>query len=154
MDNQAGMTLAIAEARKSYQEGGIPIGAVLVAAGGRVLGRGHNARVQGGNPILHGEIACLQDAGRLPASAYKGATLYTTLSPCDMCAGACLLFGIPRVVIGEDATFAGAAAHLRQRGVDVVVLDDPACREMLRDFIARNPGIWNEDIGVEDSEGT
>ncbi|KAI0869933.1 putative cytosine deaminase [Hypoxylon argillaceum] len=150
MNDPKGLALALEEAKKGYEEGGIPIGAVLVAADGSVLGRGHNMRVQNGNPILHGETSCLQNAGRLPASAFQGSTMYTTLSPCDMCTGACLLYGIPRVVIGENKTFLGGEAYLKQRGVEVVVIDSSECRELMERFIAENSEIWNEDIGVEE----
>ncbi|OTA96959.1 hypothetical protein M434DRAFT_27301 [Hypoxylon sp. CO27-5] len=150
MDDSKGLALAIEEAKIGYQEGGVPIGAALVAADGRVLGRGHNMRVQNGNPILHGETSCLQNAGRLPSSAYRGSTMYTTLSPCDMCTGACLLYGISRVVIGENETFLGGEAYLKQRGVEVVVLDSPECKELMDRFIAEKPDVWNEDIGVEE----
>ncbi|OTA64556.1 putative cytosine deaminase [Hypoxylon sp. EC38] len=150
MDDSKGLALAIEEAKIGYQEGGVPIGAALVAADGRVLGRGHNMRVQSDNPILHGETSCLQNAGRLPYSAYRGSTMYTTLSPCDMCTGACLLYGISRVVIGENKTFLGGEAYLKQRGVEVVVLDSPECKELMDRFIAEKPDVWNEDIGVEE----
>ncbi|KAI1082879.1 putative cytosine deaminase [Whalleya microplaca] len=150
MDDSKGLAIATEEAKISYQEGGIPIGAALVAADGTVLGRGHNMRVQNGNPILHGETSCLQNAGRLPSSAYKGSTMYTTLSPCDMCTGACLLYGISRVVIGENKTFLGGEAYLKQRGVEVVVLDSAECKDLMDKFIAEKPEIWNEDIGVEE----
>ncbi|KAI1176752.1 putative cytosine deaminase [Nemania sp. FL0916] len=194
MDDHKGLALAFEEAKKGYEEGGVPIGAALVAADGRVLGRGHNMRVQSGNPILHvsmqsqtlcyvdktapgplgieitphnteqatplmktlslrlsqGETSCLQNAGRLPSSAYRGSTMYTTLSPCDMCTGACLLYGIPRVVIGENNTFLGGEAYLKQRGVEVIVVDSPECRELMDKFIAEKPEVWNEDIGVEE----
>ncbi|MCC6671155.1 MAG: nucleoside deaminase [Planctomycetes bacterium] len=137
---------ALAEARRGLAEGGIPIGSVL-AVGGRILGRGHNRRVQEGNPILHGEMAALQDAGRQPARAYRRATLYTTLSPCDMCTGAILLYRIPRVVIAERRTFRGPEALLRRRGVQVVVADLPEAVALLREFVAAHPGLWCEDIG-------
>jgi cytosine deaminase len=140
---------AIAEARVGAAEGGVPIGAALVLDG-EVLAVGHNKRVQEGSPIKHGETDCLENAGRLPASVYARATMATTLSPCDMCSGAILLYGIPRVVIGENHTFLGAEEYLRSRGVEVVVLDDPECRAMMTEFIAANPSLWNEDIGVED----
>ncbi|HEX2142511.1 MAG TPA: nucleoside deaminase [Candidatus Limnocylindria bacterium] len=134
------------EARRGLAEGGIPIGAVL-AADGQVLGAGHNRRVQRGSPILHGETDALEAAGRQPASAYRRATIVTTLSPCDMCTGAILLYGIPRVVIGENRAFMGGEDLLRSRGVEVVVLDDPECVELMEEFIAKHPELWNEDIG-------
>lgn len=139
---------AIAEARAGLAEGGIPIGAALVVDG-EVVAVGHNKRVQEASAIKHGETDCLENAGRLPASVYARATMVTTLSPCDMCTGAILLYGIPRVVIGENATFVGAEDHLRSRGVEVVVLDDPECIALMSDFIAANPDLWNEDIGEE-----
>jgi cytosine/creatinine deaminase len=137
---------AKAEARAGLAEGGIPIGAALVVDG-QVLGAGHNRRVQRGSPILHGETDALEAAGRQPAAVYRRATMVTTLSPCDMCTGAILLYAIPRVVIGEHRTFVGAEALLRERGVEVVVLDDPECVEMMERFIAERPDLWNEDIG-------
>ncbi|KAI1437563.1 cytidine deaminase-like protein [Xylaria sp. CBS 124048] len=121
---------------------GTQIGAALIAADGTVLGRGHNMRVQNGNPILHGETSALQNAGRLPSSAYEGSTMYTTLSPCDMCSGACLLYSIPRVVVGENKSFLGGESYLKQRGVEVVVLDSPECRDLLEKFIAEKPEVW------------
>lgn len=141
------MEEALAEARAGLAEGGVPIGSVLVIDG-KVVGRGHNRRVQKGSPILHGEMDALENAGRLPASAYARATLYTTLSPCDMCTGAALLFKIPRVVLAENRTFQGAEGLLRSRGVEVVNLDLPEAVEMMRTFIERCPQIWNEDIAV------
>ena len=147
-DDRALLALALAEARTGLAEGGIPIGAALVADDGRVLGAGHNRRVQLGSPIRHGETDALEQAGRLPASIYRHSTMVTTLSPCDMCTGAILLYEIPRVVIGEHRTVLGGEAYLRARGVEVVVLDDPACVALMRDFIAANPALWNEDIGV------
>lgn len=140
---------AIDEARAGRAEGGIPIGAVLVHDG-EIIGRGHNRRVQMGSAIRHGETDALERAGRQPATVYARSTMYTTLSPCSMCTGAILLYGIPRVVIGENRTFLGEEDLLRSRGVEVVVLDDPACVEMMRDFIADEPTLWNEDIGVEE----
>ena len=140
------LALAIAEARAGAAEGGIPIGAAL-AASERLLGVGHNRRVQLGSAIRHGETDCLENVGRLPASVYAGATMATTLSPCDMCTGAILLYGIPRVVIGENATFYGGEDYLRSRGVEVVVIDDEDCKAMMRKFVAANPELWNEDIG-------
>ena len=139
---------AVAEARKGRDEGGVPIGAALVVDG-RVIAVGHNRRVQEGSAIKHGETDCLEAAGRLPASVYARATMVTTLSPCDMCTGAILLYKIPRVVIGENRTFMGGEELLRSRGVEVVVLDDAECIELMEDFIAREPALWNEDIGEE-----
>jgi cytosine/creatinine deaminase len=140
------LALAIAEARVGLSEGGIPIGAAL-AHDGTVLGVGHNRRVQLGSATRHGETDCLENVGRLPASTYAASTMATTLSPCDMCTGAILLYGIPRVVIGENTTFYGGEDYLRARGVEVVVLDDAACIAMMQNFIAGNPELWNEDIG-------
>ena len=137
---------AIEEARKGLAEGGIPIGSVLVH-GDVVLGRGHNRRVQQGSVVLHGEMDALERAGRQPASVYRECTIYTTLSPCAMCTGAILLYGIPRVVIGENRTFLGEEELLRSRGVDVRVLDDAECVEMMERFIREHPELWNEDIG-------
>jgi creatinine deaminase len=139
---------AIAEARVGLAEGGIPIGAALVVDG-QVLAVGHNRRVQEGSVIKHGETDCLENAGRLPASVYARSTMVTTLSPCDMCTGAILLYGIPRVIVGENTTYMGGEDYLRSRGVEVVVLDDPECVQMMADFIAASPELWNEDIGVE-----
>jgi cytosine deaminase len=141
------LALALAEAQAGLAEGGIPIGAALVANDGTVLGAGHNRRVQLGSPIRHGETDALERAGRLPASVYRSSTLVTTLSPCDMCTGAILLYEIPCVVIGENRTFLGGEDYLRARGVEVVVLDDPRCVAMMEAFIAANPTLWNEDIG-------
>lgn len=139
---------AIKEARIGLAEGGIPIGSVLVVDG-EIIGRGHNRRVQKGSAILHGETDALEQAGRQPTSVYRRATIYTTLSPCDMCSGAILLYGIPRVVIGENRTFMGAEDHLVSRGVEVRVLDDPECIDLMRMFIKDQPELWNEDIGEE-----
>jgi cytosine deaminase len=138
---------AIDEAGKSLAEGGIPIGSVL-AIDGQVVGRGHNQRVQRGSPTLHGEMDALENAGRLVASEYLRSAIYTTLSPCQMCTGAILLYRIPRVVIGENRTFMGAEDLLRAHGVEVVVVDDDRCVEMMNTFIATNPQLWNEDIGA------
>ena len=143
------LALARAEARAGLAEGGIPIGAAL-AVGTKVLGSGRNKRVQLGSSIRHGETDCLENIGRLPAATYARATIATTLSPCDMCTGAILLYGIPRVVIGENRTFLGGEDLLRSRGVEVVVVDDAECRALMEDFIVANPELWNEDIGVED----
>ena len=138
---------AIEEAKKGLAEGGIPIGAVIVYRG-RIIGRGHNRRVQQGSAILHAEMDALENAGRQPASVYREATLYTTLSPCAMCSGAILLYGIPKVVIGENQTFVGEETLLRSRGVDLALLHEPACIELMRSFISSRPELWNEDIGV------
>lgn len=137
---------AIAEAEQGLAEGGIPIGSVLVHEGG-VIGRGHNRRVQQGSVVLHGEMDALETAGRLPAAVYRQCTLYTTLSPCPMCAGAILLYGIPRVVIGENRTFVGDEDLLVNRGVELDIRDDERCIELMRRFIAAHPELWNEDIG-------
>lgn len=137
---------AIDEARQGLKEGGIPIGSVLVHRGA-IIGRGHNRRVQKGSSILHGEMDALENAGRQPASVYRESVLYTTLSPCSMCSGAILLYGIPRVVVGENRTFLGDEELLRSRGVSVEVLQDANCIGMMEDFIRRNPDLWNEDIG-------
>src|ERR687889_5975 len=139
---------ALAEARRGRDEGGVPIGAALVVDG-EVVAVGHNRRVQLNSAIRHGETDCLEQAGRLPASVYARATMVTTLSPCDMCTGAILLYKIPRVVIGENRTFLGGEELLRSRGVEVVVLDDAECIELMEDFIAREPALWNEDSGEE-----
>lgn len=141
------MCAAIDEARQGLAEGGIPIGSVLVYQG-RIVGRGHNRRVQRGSAILHGEMDALENAGRQPASVYRNAVLYTTLSPCAMCSGAILLYGIPKVVVGENRTFMGEENLLRSRGVEVEVLQDSTCIALMRDFIARHPTLWNEDIGT------
>ncbi|OFX02040.1 MAG: tRNA-specific adenosine deaminase [Alphaproteobacteria bacterium RIFCSPHIGHO2_12_FULL_66_14] len=141
------MHAALEQARLGLAEGGIPIGSVIVH-GGRILGRGHNRRVQRGSAILHGEMDALENAGRHSAAVYRESVLYTTLSPCAMCSGAILLYGIPKVVVGENRTFMGEEALLRSRGVDVVVLQETACIDLMRDFIARKPELWNEDIGV------
>jgi cytosine/creatinine deaminase len=140
---------AIAEARIGRSEGGVPIGAALVADDGTVLAVGHNRRVQQNSAIRHGETDALENAGRLPASVYRRSTMYTTLSPCDMCTGAILLYGIPRVVMGENRTFVGGEDYLRARGVEVVNLDSEECVELMNEFIAEHPEIWNEDIGED-----
>ena len=141
------LSAAIAEAEQGRVEGGIPIGAVLVH-GGRIIGRGHNRRVQQGSPTLHGEMDALERAGRQAASVYRSCTMYTTLSPCAMCTGAILLYGIPHVVVGENRTFMGEEELLRSRGVRVEVVQDPRCVRMMERFIAEHPELWNEDIGV------
>lgn len=146
--SEPGLEAAIEEARAGLAEGGIPIGSALLLDG-EVMGRGHNRRVQEGSVVLHAEMDALERAGRMPASSYRRATLYTTLSPCDMCSGAVLLYGIPRVVIGENRTFVGAEDHLRSRGVAVEVVDDPRCVEMMEGFIRADPRLWGEDIGSD-----
>lgn len=140
------MQAAIAEAELGLQEGGVPIGSVLVYQG-QIIGRGHNRRMQQGSPILHGEMDALQNAGRQPAHVYRECTIYTTLSPCCMCSGAIELYGIPRVVVGENQTFMGAEERLRKAGVDVVVLQDETCIRLMETFIQQHPELWNEDIG-------
>ena len=140
------MQAAIEEARKGLAEGGIPIGSVLVIDG-RIAGRGHNRRVQQGSAILHAEMDALENAGRLTAREYQRAVLYSTLSPCDMCSGTALLYKIPKIVIGENRTFQGPEDYVRSRGVELVILDDPTCIQLMQDFIAANPELWNEDIG-------
>ena len=140
------LTAAIEEAERGRDEGGIPIGAVLVHDG-RIIGRGHNRRVQQGSPTLHGEMDALERAGRRRASVYRASTMYTTLSPCAMCAGAILLYGIPRVVVGENHTFTGEEELLRSRGVQVEVVQDARCIRLMERFIAEHPELWKEDIG-------
>ena len=141
------MQAALEEARQGQKEGGIPIGSVLVHAG-TIIGKGHNRRVQKGSVVLHGEMDALENAGRQPARVYKECTIYTTLSPCAMCAGAILLYGIPRVVVGENQTFLGEEALLRSRGVSVDVLQNDACTQLMTDFIRSHPSLWDEDIGL------
>ncbi len=140
------LAAAINEARKGLDAGGIPIGSVLVIDN-RIVGRGHNQRVQKGSSVLHAEMDCLENAGRLTASDYRDAVLYSTLSPCDMCSGAILLYEIPKVVVGENRTFQGPEDYLRSKGVELEIIDDDDCRQMMRDFIVANPSLWNEDIG-------
>lgn len=147
MDHERFMQAALDEARQGYAEGGVPIGCVLVR-GDKIVGAGHNRRVQKNSAILHGEMDALEATGRKPGSWYKDVTLYTTLSPCPMCTGAILLYGIPRVVIGENASFRGEEAHLAERGVNVKVLDDAGCRQLMTNFMAEKPELWNEDIGI------
>lgn len=140
------MQAAVEEARAGLAEGGIPIGSVVVYQG-KIIGRGHNQRVQKGSTTLHGEMDALENAGRQPASVYRECTLYTTLSPCPMCSGAILLYGIPRVIIGENKTFMGDEELLRSRGVELTVVDDADCIELMENFIRDRPELWNEDIG-------
>ena len=147
MNQDPFLQAALEEARKSASEGGIPIGSILVHEG-RIIGRGHNCRVQTGSPIDHGEMNCLRNAGRLPAKVYRNCTLYSTLSPCPMCSGAIVLYKIPKVVVGENQTFLGAEDYLRANGVHVTILEDAECIQLMHGFIQANPQLWNEDIGV------
>lgn len=140
------MLAAIEQAKKSLAEGGIPIGSVLVI-NGEIVGRGHNQRVQKGSCVLHAEMDCLENAGRLTAKDYQSAVLYSTLSPCDMCSGTVLLYGIPKVVVGENRTFQGPEAYVQSRGVELVVQDNTECVQLMQDFIAAKPELWHEDIG-------
>jgi cytosine/creatinine deaminase len=141
------MRAAIDEAIQGYEEGGIPIGSVLVIDG-KIVGLGHNRRVQKGSAVLHAEMDCLENAGRLSAAEYARAVLYSTLSPCDMCSGAVLLYGIPKVIIGENETFKGPEEYLLRRGVELVNLNEQECKDIMKKFIAEKPELWNEDIGV------
>jgi creatinine deaminase len=141
------LAAAIEEAKLGLAEGGIPIGSVLVIDG-VIVGRGHNRRVQHGSAVLHAEMDALENAGRLTAADYQRSTLYSTLSPCDMCSGASLLYKVPRIVVGENRTFQGPEAYVRSRGVDLVIVDDPECVRLMEEFIAARPELWNEDIGV------
>jgi len=140
------MQAALEEARQGLAEGGIPIGSVLIIDG-QIVGRGHNRRVQVGSPILHAEMDCLENAGRLKAADYRRAVLYSTLSPCDMCSGTVLLYKIPKVVVGENQTFRGPEDYLRSRGVELEILNAPECIRLMREFIQARPELWNEDIG-------
>ena len=146
-DKDRFLQAALEEARKGYAEGGIPIGSVLVHKG-QIIGRGHNKRVQQGSVVLHGEMDALENAGRQPASVYRECTLYTTLSPCPMCSGTILLYGIPKVVIGENKTFMGEEELLKSRGVEVTVTGNEECYQLMQRFIREKPELWNEDIGV------
>ncbi|KJY02197.1 cytosine deaminase like protein [Zymoseptoria brevis] len=147
--NDSGFTIALEEAKLGASEGGVPIGACLVAADGTILGRGHNMRVQRNSMILHGETAALESCGRLPASRLVGSTMYTTLSPCDMCTGAMLLYKIPRVVMGENNTFVGGEETLKAKGVEVVNLESAECEKLMKEFIEAHPEDWYEDIGEQ-----
>ncbi|GAB7354097.1 hypothetical protein MBLNU459_g4665t2 [Dothideomycetes sp. NU459] len=149
MEHDAGFQAALGEAKQGASQGGVPIGACLVAADGKILGRGHNMRIQNGSATIHAEISALENAGRLPASAYKGATMYTTLSPCDMCTGACILYKIKRVVLGENNTFVGGEDYLKQRGVEVVNVKSAECEALMTKFIKEHPEDWYEDIGEQ-----
>ncbi len=147
MNRDPFLAAAIEEAKKSLAEGGIPIGSVLVHQG-KIIGRGHNMRVQNGSPIDHGEMNCLRNAGRLQAEVYRECIIYSTLSPCPMCAGAIVLYKIPRVIIGENRTFMGAEDYMRSQGIHIEILDDPRCIDLMRAFIAAQPKLWQEDIGI------
>ena len=140
------LSAAIEEAKKGIAEGGIPIGSVLVLDN-KIVARGHNQRVQKESTVLHAEMDCLENAGRMKTSDYRRAILYSTLSPCDMCSGAVLLYGIKKVIVGENQTFSGPEDYLRSRGVEVIIIDDKECRQLIEDFIKKNPELWNEDIG-------
>ena len=147
MTNDRFLAAAIEQAEQGLAAGGIPIGSVLVLDD-EIIGRGHNQRVQKGSPILHAEMDCLENAGRRTAAEYARCTLYSTLSPCDMCSGTALLYQIPRIVIGENKTFQGPEAYVQSRGVDLTIANDPRCIELMNQFIAEHPQLWNEDIGV------
>ncbi len=142
------MKIAIEEAKRGLAEGGIPIGSVLVRDG-EIIGRGHNQRVQKGSAVLHAEMSCLENAGRLKATDYRKCVLYTTLSPCDMCSGTILLYGIPKVIIGENDTFKGPENYLSSRGVELILIDSQECKDIMKKFIEEKPELWNEDIGNE-----
>lgn len=146
-DHKKFMTEAWNEAQQGLKEGGLPIGSVLVVDG-KIIGRGHNRRIQKGSPVLHAEMDCLENAGRLPAKVYQRSVLYSTLSPCDMCSGAVLLYKIPTVVIGENRNFRGPEEYVQKRGVELINLNDPRCVEMMETLVRERPELWNEDIGV------
>ncbi|KAK6458268.1 cytosine deaminase [Scheffersomyces xylosifermentans] len=146
-DDAKGLQIALEEAKKGYEEGGVPIGGVLISEDGTILGRGHNMRFQKDSAILHGEMATLENAGRLKGSVYKNCTMYTTLSPCNMCSGACIMYGIKRVVLGENENFQGAEELLKSVGVEVVNLDNQECKDLMKKFIEERPKDWYEDIG-------
>ncbi|OVF09408.1 putative cytosine deaminase [Clavispora lusitaniae] len=150
-DDKLGTQIAFEEAQKGYAEGGIPIGGALIHEDGTILGRGHNMRIQKNSATLHGEISTLENAGRLPGGVYKNCTMYTTLSPCHMCSGACLMYGVKRVVLGENENFVGAEKLLESMGVEVVNMNDEKCKELMSRFIRERPQDWNEDIGEEDA---
>ena len=141
------MDAAIEEAKKGLEEGGIPIGSVLVLEG-KIIGRGHNKRIQQGSAVLHAEMDCLENAGRLTAGIYQRSTIYSTLSPCDMCCGAILLYKIPKIIIGENSTFKGPEEYVKSRGVEIINYENIECKNLMSEFISKNPVLWNEDIGV------
>ncbi|KAF1959388.1 cytosine deaminase [Byssothecium circinans] len=150
MESDTGFKAALEEAKKGASEGGVPIGACLISSDGKILGQGHNMRIQKSSSTLHAEISALENAGRLPAKVYRDATMYTTLSPCDMCTGACVMYKVKRVVIGEDKTFVGGEDYLKQKGVEVVVLKSEECEELMNKFIKEKPEDWYEDIGEDE----
>ncbi|ETN43631.1 uncharacterized protein HMPREF1541_02790 [Cyphellophora europaea CBS 101466] len=141
-ESDPGFVAALEEAKAGFAEGGVPIGACLVSRDGSILGRGHNMRIQKGSATLHAEISALENTGRLPANAYEGATMYTSLSPCEMCSGACILYKVKRVVVGENKTFVGGEEHLRRKGIEVVVLENEECKALMARFIAEKPNVW------------
>lgn len=146
-DDKLGMLIALDEARKGYEEGGIPIGGALIHEDGTVLGRGHNMRIQKSSATLHGEISTLENAGRLSGNVYKNSTMYTTLSPCMMCTGACLMYGVKRIVVGENSNFIGSEDLIKQKGVELVNMQDEDCKALMSKFIKERPEDWHEDIG-------
>ncbi|ODV98554.1 hypothetical protein PACTADRAFT_48293 [Pachysolen tannophilus NRRL Y-2460] len=149
IDDKKGIELALEEAKKGYAEGGVPIGALLVSGDGQILGRGHNMRFQKNSAILHAEMSALENAGRMKGNVYKDCTMYTSLSPCDMCTGACIMYGIKRVVLGENTTLVGGEGYLKSRGVEVVNMDNQDCKDIMAKFIKERPDDWYEDIGQE-----
>lgn len=147
-DDNLGLEIAFQEAQKGYEEGGIPIGSCIIDSHGKVLGKGHNLRVQKGSAVFHGEMSALENSGRLSGSVYRDCTMYTTLSPCNMCSGAALLYSFKRIVVGENENFVGAEQLLKDKGVEIIIVDDQKCKELMKKFIEEQPALWNEDIGV------